>query len=332
MKNTWYVFDQNLTYAERLTDYLVSRQPIQVRVETYSDGEALKKKLETGPDDNVLIVPEGSFEEWMGRLKLQLVLLEESGSLELPEAIRINRYQSAEGIWEELVTQLGRRGKRVRLKRQVNESAGLVSFFSPSHRVLQTTFALQYGKALSEKGPALFLHFDGLGNLEELFGASAGKSLMDLLYLWECGGEEALEELPGEPYKNGEYSVLLNAGAPGDIRSVKEETWLGFLEALQNCGSYSHVLLDLNEHVDGLTGILQMSQTVIEVHRPEDYEDRMDALKQKEYEKLLEGQGFSGILEARRIIRLPLMDRAPAFPGDLGAGELYRLAEEACGE
>ena len=323
---TWLIYDKNLNYAEKLTDFFAGKEPLQIAMEAYSDEEVLKKRLEKNKESAVLIVTEESFREWMGTSAARLALLTEDGGTTPTGALLINRYQSAEGIWNELTKKLAEGGEKVRLKKAVNEKAGLISFFNPQHRVLQTTFAMYYAKALSEKQPALFLHFDGFGNLGGVFHAPAKKSLMDILYLWECSGEGGLSELENEVWKRENLHLLLSAGAPWDIHSVKEETWISFLASLQDMGRYASIILDLNEHVEGLLSILQMSGQYIEVHRPEDYEDLLDRSKLAEYERALERQGSEEVLDHRKVFRLPLLTYAPELPGELGSGALYDIA------
>ncbi len=324
MKNKWIIFDRDLSFAERLSDYLISRQPLQTEISAYSDPEALKKSLSEKTEDTVLILAESSFEEWMAGQAAGLVILEEGEGLELKGAIRISRYQSAEGIWEELIKKLELKGKRVKLKRSSEEKARLSSFFTPERRALQTGFMLQYGRVLAEEGPVLCLHFDGLTPLEELLGIHPEKSLMDLLYLWECGDKTSLPELSEGLCKIGSLWILGAAGAPGDIHSVKEETWLSFLEALQRSGEYSHILLDLKEHVEGLFSILQMSEDYFELRRPADSEDVTDRIRIKELERQMKSQGFGILLENRRVLRIPRLGSGPYQ--DPGSGELYRMA------
>ena len=323
---TWFIYDKNLNYAERLTDFFAEKEPLQIAMEAYSDEEALKRGLEKNGEGAVLIVTEESFREWMSASAERLALLTEDGEITPAGALFINRYQSAEGIWNELTRKLAEGGEKVRLKKTVNEKASLISFFNPQHRVLQTTFAMYYAGALSEKQPSLFLHFDGFGNLSGVFHAPAKKSLMDILYLWECSGEGAWSELENEVWKREGLHLLLSAGAPWDIHSVKEETWISFLASLQDMGRYASIILDLNEHVEGLLSILQMSGQYIEVHRPEDYEDLLDRSKLAEYERALQRQGMEELLGSRKVLRLPLLTYAPELPGELGSGVLHEIA------
>ncbi len=330
MKNNWFIYDRDLSFAEKLSDYLISRQPLQTGISAYSEPEALKKRLSEKRGDTVLILAESSFEEWMAGSHAVTVILDEGEGLELPGAIRISRYQSAEGIWEELIKKLELMGKRVKLKRSAEEKARLSSFFSPERRVLQTGFMLQYGRVLAEQGPVLCLHFDGLTPLEELLGNHPEKSLMDLLYLWECGDKTSLPELSGGLCRIGSLWILGAAGAPRDIHSVKEETWLSFLEALQRSGEYSHILLDLKEHVEGLFSILQMSDEYFELRRPGEEEDATDRIRTKELERQMKSQGFGILLENRRLLRIPRLGSGPYR--EPGSGELYRMARKLAEE
>ncbi len=331
-RNTWFLYDSNLSYAEKLTDFFSGKEPLQVAMETYSRKENLQKRIGDCDREDVLIVTESCYEEWMSGAGVKLAILIEDGGISPDGAILLDRYQSAEDIWSELVAKLNAQGGRVRMKKTVNEKAGLISFFNPQHRVLQTTFALYYAKTLSEKAPTLFLHFDGLGSLGKIFRTTPTRTLMDLLYLWECGNEELMFGPEGGLYRSDALQIMLAAGSPADIRSVKEETWLGFLESLQEMGRFAYIVLDLHEYVEGLTSILQMSGEYLEVHRPENYEDLFDKEKLTEYENQMRRQGMEDLLAHRKVIRLPLLEYAPNLPEGLERGPLRDIAKNLLGE
>ena len=238
MKATWIIYDRNLRYAERLQDFFRKKEPLQVSMQIYSDEEALKAHLDR-ERATVLIVGEESFRDWMEeRAELSFIL--GGGSVRGKRSISVDRYRSAEKIWEEITDTCAVRGRRVRMGRRTRTERGkIISLFSPARRVLQTTLALQLGRALAEKGDCLYLHFDAFAGMERAFACAEKRSLTDILYLCSCGRENAFTELSGALWRAEGLSVLPRAGGVEELRSVSAEEWCDFLEGLREKAAFS---------------------------------------------------------------------------------------------
>ena len=69
-KMIWFVFDRNLNYAEKLTDFFTGKQPLHISMETFSEEAALQKRIGNEEGDWLLVATESSLASWMPEEKL----------------------------------------------------------------------------------------------------------------------------------------------------------------------------------------------------------------------------------------------------------------------
>ena len=152
--------DSEKDYLESLAEFLKSREEFPFALHAYSE---VDKLLEFGKKEriDVLLVSESDFTYKVSELAAgKTLLLNESGTIKGENIRNIDKYQKAENIWYELMTDYKDFVMAEEKRLDTGKKAKLIGLYSPVRRCLQTSFALTLGQALAEKKKTLYISFE----------------------------------------------------------------------------------------------------------------------------------------------------------------------------
>lgn len=182
------------------------------------------------------------------------------------------------------------------------EHRGLIGVYSPIHRIGKTRFALRLGEKLAQNVPVLYLNLEGYAGGGYYFGDGDSKDLGDLMYcLRQERSDHGLKISSMTGQKRG-MDYVMPMRNELDLRAVKAEEWLRFLDLISEKCVYEAIVLDLGDCVDGLYDILGKCSRVYTPY----VRDGISLAKLEQYEENLRVTGNEHIL--RRMVK-KLMQR-----------------------
>ena len=218
---------------------------------------------------------------------------------------RIFRYQSADGILDDIIraagavsTGSGRKKGGIRIRDKPPDEKqrtvkGLIGVYSPIHRIGKTKFALRLGQKMARNGPVLYLNMEGYSGNDYYFQDNSGKSIGDLLYCLKQEREDHGIRISAMTGQAGGMDYLLPMENERDLREVKAEEWIGLLDEVAEKCIYETIILDLGESVDGIYDILRKCSRVYTPY----IREGAAAAKLEQYENNLRSSGYGDILK-----------------------------------
>lgn len=312
--------DSEKDYLDSLAEFLKSREAFPYALYAYTDAGKL---LEFGRKENidVLLVSESDFSYEIAEIETgRTLLLNESGTVRGENVKNIDKYQKAEGIWQELMAEYAdlTMGKEKRLK--TGSRTKIIGLYSPVRRCLQTSFALTLGQALAEKKRTLYISFEHYAGWNQLLDKNMRGDLTALLYFREEQEESFFYRLQSMTLKIGGLYYIPPAYAGQNLIYVSAREWKGLIGRIAESGGYDYIILDMSESIQGTFELLCMCDRIYTIIR----EDEHARAKLAQYEDLLRAYEYEEILEKTRKELLPQFERLPERMEQYTAGELAR--------
>lgn len=309
-ENTMILLDTEEEYAQLFGEYLRQHREYPWQLRVYTDPrELLKQEEDICP--MMLVVSESAYCEELKSLGAErTVLLNESGRVQWKGMPNVNKYQRADMVLRELLEIYLEVAGEQPPRLQTDCSVCLIGVYSPVRRCCQTTFALTISQLLAREHPTLYLNFEHYAGLPELLPDENAKDLADLLYFLTAEGEQfRLRFQTILQSRDGlDYIPAMRAGQ--NLLSVTAVEWIGLLQKISELGSYTYVVLDLSESMQGLFDILRMCRQVFTLTM----DDRVAQCKIRQYEELLTRCEYGDVMQKTRKCVPPKMKRVP---GDL---------------
>lgn len=204
----------------------------------------------------------------------------------------IYRYQSAEAIWNRMMQEGNQHIGEKHFP--VEETEGeLIGVYSPVHRIGKTRFAMELGKRLAEKEPALYLNLEEYSGGNLYFPEEQEQTLGDLLYYCSQERKDFGLRISSMAGQAGKLDYVYPIACVQDLRAVEEQEWLTLLECILEQCVYGKVILDLGDSIAGLYSILARCDMI---YTP--VIDEAAALaKMSQYTENLRKMGLEEILE-----------------------------------
>ena len=176
--------DTEEEYAWHMTEYLRTQKEVPWEIHTYTEPVGLLEFAKQ-TEIEILVVAERAYtEEIRGLTVEKLVLLNESGVVRWEGIRNVNKYQQAEMVYKEILSEYMEIATEPLPKLTGICTTKLVGLFSPVHRCLQTTFALTLGQMLSMKYRTLYLNFEHYAGIPEIMPDVCTRDLADLVFFW----------------------------------------------------------------------------------------------------------------------------------------------------
>lgn len=309
--------DPEADYAQQMAAFLERDKDFPWEVTVYTGREGLEHFLE-GLSAEVLLLAESLVGETLPECAVgQTVLLNESGVIRFPEIININKYQEAENVRRELLKLFVQQEEKIYpVLRSIRET-GVIGFYSPIRRCLQTGFAIAYSQLLAENGRVLYLNFEHYASLPWMDQDEEG-DLAALLYYLDGEKYKFMLHMKSMLRSQGNWDYIAPMRNGTNLSCVREEDWLKLINRCRLSGEYDYIVLDLNESMQGLLNILGQCNLIYTIVK----EDAVAQYKLEKYEHLLERKGCGDIKERTVKLALPIFSGLSVYPEDYTKGEL----------
>lgn len=310
--------DSEKDYLDSMADYLEGRGDFPYELRTYSGPEKL---VEFGQKERieVLLVAESDFTYEVSALDTgSTLLLNESGTVCGDMVRNIDKYQKAEGIWQEILEHyaesLSEEGKRLKSA----ERAKIIGLYSPVRRCLQTSLALTLGQALAEKKKVLYISFEHYAGWNQLLDKNVKGDLTALLYFSKEADMKFAGRLSALTRRIGRLCYIPPAYAGENLIYVTGMEWQTLIGRIAELGGYDYLVLDLSESIQGTFELLRMCDRIYTIIR----EDEQARSKLAQYETLLAESEYGDVLEKTSRKLLPQFARLPERIEQYTGGEL----------
>lgn len=141
----------------------------------------------------------------------------------------------------------------------------LVAFYSPVHRVGQTTLALHLARQRSAKDTVLYINLRAYPEYRYLPGsdkAHGQQNIGDLLYFAEDHKEQLRDGICSMMVCLDRFYVLMPIPVIEDLKTISMQRWIRLLDILQESCLFDTIILDLGDCVNGLYHILSRCSRV----------------------------------------------------------------------
>lgn len=312
------VCDKEEKYLYRLVECLENRELLPFSICAFTNERALRK-FSSKTEIELLLIAEGSYVEEIKQLPItHILILNESGN-EAGEGIKnINKYQSAEGIFREIMENYMGNAQEAPRRLQSGSQMKIIGNYTPVRRCLQTTFALTMGQILAKEHKVLYMNFESYSGLSYLLNREFSLDITDVLYYFNCEREKLAYRLAGMVQSINGMDFIPPAVSYQDLCGVTGEQWLHLFREVEASTSYEYLILDLSEQMNGLFNILRQCFKVYTITR----EDGFAAAKIKQYEAMLCMSDYEDVTAKTKKWSLPVFHRLPNGLDQLTHGEL----------
>lgn len=317
--------DGEADYAQQMAAFLEKDKDFPWEVAVYSAWQDAERNAAVRNSGDILLVAESLIgEELPCVLNGQLVLLNESGVVRFPQVKQINKYQEAENVRKELLRIFARQETVVYPALQTEKETGIIGFYSPVRRCLQTGLAITCGQLLAEKGRVLYMNFGYYAGLPQMEAQEPESDLGALMYYLDAEQNKFLLHMKSmlRTIGNWDYIAVMRNGT--DLPGIVREDWLELIRRCQKLGEYDYIVLDLNESMQGLFDVLRLCGLIFTIEK----EDAVSQHKLKKYEYVLEKNGYQDVEEKSMRLILPQFERLPGALEEYTRGELAEYARE----
>lgn len=245
-------------FADAFARYLLKKEELAFQVQTCSELSYIQSVGEKIKIDYLFLSsvypPERRKEVEAG--KIFLLVGDEEVQINDGE-IPVYKYQSGEEILAELIQACGQEeSAEGTFLRAVRKKEGkIIGVYSPVHRVGKTAYALELGEKLAEEANVLYLNMELYGGREGHF-EEGGLNISDILYYIRQEQSNLGLILTTVVKHRGSLDYVSPAQVSEDIRTVKAEEWLGMMQRIMEESIYEVLILDLDDGLSGLYGIL----------------------------------------------------------------------------
>ncbi len=257
------ICDREITYANALAENIAKREELNVKVYTFA---SLQKAFlfSQGKPVHILLVDEDM--EGQERVEIgaaQQFVLVHGGHGDLLEKEKpIFKYQCASQIIQEVFEIYVENSSESILKEFGYNRTKLEAVYSPVRGIGKTRFAIAMGKEWAAKEKVLYLNMEEYPGFETEYLDESRIDLGDLLYFIKQREGHLSLRLQSAVRKMGNLDYVPPVFLAADLKAVKREEWVEFLDKVRAFGFYDRILLDLGESLQGLFSILEMCDTI----------------------------------------------------------------------
>ena len=293
------VCDLEESYACRLMDYLNLKKTIPFEVHAFTDIYKLAEYEKENKIDVLLISEEALVKEVIERMDIiEIMVLSEGKIIEDTWGHKsIYKYQSSENILREVMCYYAEQGGQSKSYVGTAEEVEFIGVYSPVKRTLKTSFALTLGQILAKEKRVLYINLEEYAGFNVLLERTYMTDLSDILYFISQKKRNFILKLASIVQSLGEMDYIPPALSPLDLKVIRPEEWILFLEELKKC-NYDVIILDIGESIDGTFDILRRCSRIFTPIR----DDGVSYAKIEQYEALLRIMEFEDILLKTRKI------------------------------
>lgn len=145
------ICDSEPDYANGLMEYMLKKSNLPFRIHVFTNGRAFKDYI-LSEDIECLLIAENAYEKEVDSFGIpHIIILSESGNVLDSTLHHINKYQSCENIYREVLEYYAKEAEDTyRVIRTGTGRMKIIGVYTPVGRCLQTTFALTLGQILRD--------------------------------------------------------------------------------------------------------------------------------------------------------------------------------------
>lgn len=282
-----YICDKDSIYLERLARYMLRKKhsPFIIRQLSEKDLELFQFQ-----EDSYCIISASllmKVQEQLDKAHV-FVLIEGNETGAFGEFKRIDKYQSAENIYQEVLQcYLDSCPPQQLVIKDSGHKMDIIGVYSPVGRIGKSTFARKICAEEAKKGKTLLM------NIEEFpKEIRQGKTLTELIYFYKQKKPGISLKLENIVCHEADYDYILPVACPFDLADMTGEDWEGLLEQIRVSGNYDTIVLDF-DRLNGLIKLIARCGTIYMPYIEDSYEER----RVEYFERMLDLMPEYGIKE-----------------------------------
>ena len=320
------ILDGDVEYCRRLDGALRERLPYAVSVHDFTDEQVFSEYRDP---DSILLVSEELADRVIPEAHQYVIVLDEGRGTDIrgDNVRKVNKYHRLSELIGQINELVADRGSFPGVFSAGNEArAGLMGFFSPLSRCLQTTSALTLGQLFAERGNTLFLSFEPFSGIPRAYGE--GGDLTDLLYYHDCEPARLAFHTGRLRVKAGALDIIYPAESFQTLQETEGGKWIALIEAVAVSAGYEHVVCDLSVCVQGLFDVMKCFDRIYMIERS----DRISSERIGQFMRALKRTGHEDLVTGIKRLSPPVFSQLPADPANYGTGPLASYLRDVLAE
>lgn len=308
------ICDSEEKYCYRLDSYLRKHLKIKFTLLDYTDPDELIR-CRTKKETVLLIIAEKVYRKTGNAGFDRVLIMDEindgsetkTDDSNIANVMHISKYSTTDRFIDKIMEICMEYSEDIDTGVRMSESKMTLSaFYSPISRCLQTTTAITKGQIFAQSDRTLYINLEPYGEyvLNENENCT---SLSDLLYYNECSHSSLKLMLEKSKVCMGGLDMIYPVSSPGELLSVTSGQWLKLFNSIEKISDYHNLILDLSDCIIGLFDILRHCDKIYTIVR----DDSNSVLRQQQYEKILNKQGYEDIMIKTEKLKLPVFSRLP---------------------
>ena len=174
------IFDSEEGYAYRLMDFISGKTNLPFEIYIFTEGSKFYSCAKI-KDIECLLISESVYKKEVDTLQIpHIIILSESGE-NLNKALHhINKYQSCETIFHQIMTYYTDKSENVLSVIGTGlKKMNVIGIYTPVGRCLQTTFSLTLGQMLARQHSVLYLNFEIYSGFSRMLCRNFNSDLSD---------------------------------------------------------------------------------------------------------------------------------------------------------
>lgn len=326
-RNILAILDSDGQYAKRLQQYLSEKKGNRFIVYSFSDINSLLEKFREKKQEKpeILLVAEGCFEKELTKIGTgHIFILNETGLNKYPDFVNLNKYQSAEELFQQILLKYAEMENEVIPRFYGKKKAEIIGVYTPIGRCGQTGFSLTLSRFLGTKGRVLYINFEQYSGFSRLFLKGYIKDISDLVYYFTYSREKFLYWLEGivERFAEIEYIPPVIAGT--GLCEVSPDIWQEMLEMISIQAGYDYIVLDICDCVQNVFSILEQCERIYTITK----QDFVSEAKLSQFRQVIKGSRYLELEEKIIYLKIPSLKIRAGSMEEMTYGELMKYVKE----
>lgn len=313
------IFDSEEGYAYRLMEFISGKTNLPFEIYVFTE-ESRFYSCSGIKDIECLLVSESVYSQEVEALKIpHIIILSESGE-NLNKALHhINKYQSCENIFHQIMEYYTDKSETVPTTIRTGlKKMQIIGVYTPVGRCLQTTFSLTLGQMLAKRYKTLYLNFEIYSGFSRMLCRNFNSDISDLMYYFACAREKLVYRLESMIETVNGLDFIPPAEIYQNLAGIRGNQWLDLFQEIERVSEYDFLILDLTDGIMDLWEVLRGCDHIYTITR----EDGLSMAKVEQYEKALDSLDY-GDINARTVKwKLPIFKQLPSQFEELTYGEL----------
>lgn len=319
------IYDSEERYAYGLMEYFEARPGLPFRIHVFTDGSKFEG-YQNKDEIESLLISEKAYKEELERYNIpHIIILSESGAQLNKTLHHINKYQSCDNIYKEVLQYYTEHSNISFSNLRTNvKSMKVIGIYTPIGRCLQTTFAFTLGQLLSRDHKTLYLNFERYSGLSQMLKKQFDSDISDLMYYFECAKEKLAYRVDSIVENVNGLDFIPPAEVYQNLAGVRGDQWIELFMEMEKCTEYEYLILDMTDGMLDLWNVLRFCDVVYTISRG----DNIALAKIAQYEKTIERTEYAEILGKTKKCALPLFQNLPQKFDELTHSELAKFVKE----